>query len=58
MKKLISTLVALMMVLGVAACAMAEEETKPTIVGNVQFDMDMDQVIKQALDDSIREIIS
>ena len=47
MKKLIATLVALMMVLGVAACALAEEETKPTIVGNVQFDMDMDQVMQQ-----------
>lgn len=47
MKKLIATLVALMMVLGVAACALAEEETKQTLVGNVQFDMDMDQVMQQ-----------
>ena len=47
MKKLIATLVALMMVLGVAACALAEEEVKPTVVGNVQFDMDMDQVMQQ-----------
>ena len=47
MKKLIATLVALMMVLGVAACALAEEETRQTIVGNVQFDMDMDQVMQQ-----------
>ena len=47
MKKLIATLVALMMLLGVAACALAEEETKQTIVGNVQFDMDMDQVMQQ-----------
>ena len=47
MKKLIATLVALMMVLGVAACALAEEGTEPTFAGNVQFNMDMDQVMER-----------
>ena len=47
MKKLIATLMALVMVFALAATALAEEETKPVLPGNVEFDMDMEQVEEQ-----------
>ena len=46
MKKMIATLMALMMVFAFAACAVAEESTKPTFTAGVQFDMDMEQVME------------
>ena len=45
MKKLIATLMALVMVFAAASFSLAEEETgKPVFAGNVEFDMDMEQV--------------
>ena len=44
MKKLIINLMALVMALAFASCALAEEENKPSLAGNVRFGMGMEQV--------------
>ena len=48
MKKLISALMVLIMAFAVASCAMAEEESKTVLAGNVRFGMDREQVEQQA----------
>ena len=46
MKKLIATLLALILALSLTLAATAEEPAVPTFTNGVQFNMDMDQVMK------------